>query len=397
MSSDVNHKERKHALLSPSGAERWINCTPSARFEEKFIDPDGEESSVYAMEGTLAHEFADVNLRHFAGEIADSTKNNYLSKLRKHELYDEHEMEDEVAKFVDYVTLQYAEAERLNGSAELLVERKVDLSEFIEGGFGTSDATIISDGIMDVIDLKYGRGVQVEAEENSQLMIYGLGSLYEFMLLYDIHTVRLNIVQPRLNHISVWSISAEELLDWGYTLVKPKAEKAHKGEGELVAGDHCKWCAAKNRCPALAAKQLEMAKYEFEEPTELTDEQLLKIYDQIPQLVEWANSIEKYMLEEALKGKEWDGLKLVEGRSYRRWADESKAALKLEEEGYKPEEIYNTKIKGITDIEKLVSKTNFDEIVGEFVNKPPGKPSLVPESDKREPYAISSAKEDFED
>jgi len=390
----VNHTQRKHALLSASGSDRWMSCTPSPRFEEEFPE---QESSVYAEEGTLAHEFGDIDLRLYVGELSKKQHRFAVRKLKKHELYSEEEMLDEVAKYTEYVTLQFEEAKRLNSGAVLLVERKVDLTDYIENGFGTTDSTIISDGVLEVIDLKYGKGVQVSAEDNSQLKLYGLGSLKEHELLYDIHTVRLTIVQPRLNTISVWEISAEDLLDWAENEVLPRAQQAYAGEGELVAGDHCKWCRAKNRCPALAALHLELAKLDFAEPEMLTDEQLIEIYEQTPQLVNWANSISAYILSEAINGKDWEGYKLVEGKSNRKWIYEEQAIEKLRELKHPDEKIINSKIKGIGDIEKLVKKSNFQTLLGDFVEKPAGKPSLVPASDKREPYALSSAKQDFQD
>jgi len=389
--SQVDHGKRKHALLSASGASRWMACTPSARLEEDFPE---QESSVYAREGTLAHEFGDIELRLLNSEITKAAYKKQKKKLEKHELFSE-EMPDEVQKYVDYVWAQFTEAKRKDKHAILLIEQKLDLSAFIEEGFGTGDATIISNGTMEVADLKYGKGVPVFAEDNPQLKLYGLGALQEHDLSYDIHTVKLTVIQPRLNSISSWEIDAIDLRNWGENDVRKKAAVAYEGGGELVPGEHCKWCKAKNRCPAIAEFHMGLAKHDFAEPALLSDKDLIKIYEQTPQLIDWANSIASYMLEEALNGREWKGYKLVEGRSNRKWVDEDGAIKILKKEGHPEEKIVNVKIKGIGDIEKLVKKKNFPVLLGDCVDKPQGKPSLVPESDNRPALGVEQAAEDF--
>ena len=385
----AEHKKRKHALLSASGASRWMSCTPSARAEEEFPE-QGE--SVFAAEGTLAHELSDVELNKFMGIIKKKEYNTLITKIEKNELYSD-EMPEEVQKYTDYVQEQFIDAQRKTDGAELLIEQRVDLTEWIENGFGTNDAIVLADGVMEVIDLKYGKGVRVDATENPQLMLYGLGALHFNSLSYDIHTVRLTIVQPRLNSISSWEIKADELLAWGDEQVKPKAEKAYAGEGELVPGDHCRWCRAKPRCKALAEYNQQLAKHDFEDPDFMTDDELVEAYNAINSIQDWLKSVSTYMLNQALEGRAFPGMKVVAGRSMRRWLDEDKVIEALRDKRFALKDITNTKVKGIGDIEKLVGKANFDDIVGPYVIKPEGKPTLVPETDKRP--AINDASQDF--
>lgn len=387
----VNHADRKHALLSASGAARWMNCTPSARLEEQFEE---SATSVYAAEGTLAHEFGEIHLRKNINEIDEEKLLQEVARLEQADLYSP-EMDDEVDKYVTYVMEQLNEAKKKTPGAILLIEEKVDLTMFIEDGFGTNDSIIISDGTMEVIDLKYGKGVKVDAKQNSQLMLYGLGSLIDHELTYDIENVRLTIVQPRMNSISSWEISAKELREWGLKEVKPKAMLAYEGKGVQKAGSWCRWCKVKARCATLAAQNMKVAQHEFKNPHLLTDKQLIQVYEDMPQISDWINAVSTYILEEALKGKKWDGYKLVEGRANRKWLDEVKVAETLTKEGFSADKFMISKLGGIGHIEKLVTKTKFPGMLGELVVKPQGKPTLVPESDKRPAMGIEQAKEDF--
>jgi hypothetical protein len=389
--SSVEHSTRAHALLSASGASRWMNCTPSARLEEKF---DESSTSTFAAEGTLAHEFGDVNLRFKNGEIDEKTLKAELKKLRKDKNYTD-EMESEVDKYVTIVMEAFAVAKARTPDAKLLIEERVDFSHLVEKGFGTGDVCIVADGFLDVIDLKYGKGVKVDADKNPQLMLYGSGALRKFDLVYDIHTVNLVIVQPRLDHLSEWKISTEDLIEWGQKEVKPKAAKAYQGKGVQKAGDHCKWCKVKAMCATLAAKNVKLAQHDFKDPHLLTESQVLGVYKQIPMLVDWANAVGKHLLDEAVKGKKWQGLKLVEGRSNRKWTDEKKVQEALIENLFDEKEFTTTKLQGITAVEKLVGKSKFPTILGSLVIKPQGKPTLVPMSDKRPAMGVEQAKEDF--
>ncbi len=389
--SSVEHSTRAHALLSASGASRWMNCTPSARLEEKF---DESSTSTFAAEGTLAHEFGDVNLRFKNGEITKKILNSELKKLRKDKHYTS-EMEGEVDKYVTIVMEAFAVAKARTPDAKLLIEERVDFSHLVEKGFGTGDVCIVADGFLDVIDLKYGKGVKVDADKNPQLMLYGSGALRNFDIVYDIHTVNLVIVQPRLDHLSEWKISTEDLIEWGQKEVKPKAAKAYQGKGVQKAGDHCKWCKVKAMCATLAAVNVKLAQHDFKDPHLLTESQVLGVYKQIPMLVDWANAVGKHLLDEAVKGKKWQGLKLVEGRSNRKWTDEKKVQEALIENLFDEKEFTTTKLQGITEVEKLVGKSEFPTILGSLVIKPQGKPTLVPMSDKRQAMGVEQAKEDF--
>ena len=391
--SQVEHSTRKHALLSASGSSRWLKCTPSARLEEKFEE---SKQSIYAREGTLAHEFADIKLRHLNGEISEKILNKELLKLRKEELYTE-EMEPEVQKYIDAVWEAFLVAKSRNPDAILLIEERFDFTHLVEKGFGTGDATIISDDLLDIWDLKYGKGIRVDAEDNSQLMLYGSGALRKFDLLYDIKKVRLNIGQPRLDHISSWELSTRKLETWGEKQVKPKALKAYAGEGRKSAGSWCRWCKVKAMCNTLAKHNIKLAQHEFKDPHLLTNLELTEIYKQQPMLVDWVNAVGRHLLSQALQGKKVPGYKVVEGRSNRKWSDDKAVQTILEQELYETQDFSDTKVKGIPAIEKLLGKHDFNALVVNYVVKPPGKATLVSESDSRPDYNLSSAQADFAD
>ena len=391
---EVNHSERAHALLSASGASRWLNCTPSPRLEEGFPN----ESSSFAEEGTLAHEFAELNLKRDLCLISEAQYLNLTSYLRGLNTFYSSEMEDFVQMHIDYVLEQFAEAKRKTPDAILLIEQKVDITHLIEQGFGTCDVIIIADGTLEVIDLKYGLGVRVSAEDNSQLKLYGSGALEAYDLMYDIHTVKLTITQPRMDSISSWEISAEDLRQWGEEVVKPKAQIAYAGEGEQVTGDWCRFCKASPRCKAQADKALELAKLDFADPRLLTDAQLIEVYAQSPQVTKWLSAVTDYIFKEAMNDKKWEGYKLVDGQNRRGWTDEGKAASILYDKGFADDDFYNEpKLKGISDIEKLVGKKVFPALLGDVVSFKKTSPSLVPESDKRPALGIDQAKADFSD
>lgn len=391
----VNHAQRAHALLSASGAHRWLNCTPSAKLEEAYGE---RKSSPYAAEGTLAHELSELYLKHDV--LKTMWTDEFMSELDKvmaHELFND-EMLYVIPIYTDYCRDQYNEALQNSIFSVMEIEQKLDLTEYIPESFGTADCVIISDGVMEVIDLKYGKGVPVYADYNPQLMLYGLGALNKYDFMYEIESVKLTVVQPRLNNISSFLISVEELRKWANEVLKPQAELAFSGEGELNAGEWCKFCAVKNKCRALYEKQIELAKYEFKEPKLLSDEEIADILGRIPQLTEWANSVSEYAKDEAVNhGKAWPGYKLVEGRSIRKWSDEDLAAKAiLSIPGVSEDQVYNTKLKGISDIEKLVGKKIFAEKLSDVVVKSQGAPTLVPESDKRPAMGISQTIKDFE-
>lgn len=386
------HADRDHAKLSASGSHRWMNCTPSALLESEF----GEDTkSIFAEEGTLAHELSELLIRRHTGEITPEAAQEVLTTIEANELYND-EMPFEVQKYVDLVLERFEEAKKFDECAVLLIEQKFDFSHIVPEGFGTGDACIIANGILEIIDLKYGKGVQVEAKENPQLKLYGLGAVETYDMVYSFEVVRLTIIQPRLDHIVSWDTPLQDLIDWGNSVVKPKADLAIEGKGLQKAGDWCKFCKVKARCGTLAAESTRLARLEFKDPHLLTDDQLMMVYRQKDRLVDWAEAVDAYVLKEALAGKEWEGLKVVAGKSSRRWTDEEKVISVLTEKGFPRDKFINSKLAGIGDVEKLVGKDMFPLMLNEHVTKPEGKPTLVPIEDKR-PALKSGAKSDFEE
>jgi hypothetical protein len=392
MTKDIDHSQRAHALLSASGASRWINCTPSPRLEENFLN----ESSPFAEEGTLAHEFAELLLKKQLKIITGKEYTRLAAPHVANKFYSV-EMLDEVQKHVDYVKQQFAAAKRRDPHAIILIEEKVDITHLIEEGFGTCDVIIIGNGTLEVIDLKYGKGLRVSAENNPQLKLYGSGALEAYELIHDIDNVRLTINQPRLDSISSWDINVEDLAQWGQEVVKPKAVEAYAGRGDQVVGDWCHFCKASARCKAQSDNAIKTAKAEFTEIQLLDDAELIEIYKNIPNVSKWFEKVNNYVYGEALAGKQWPEHKLVEGRSNRVWANDNSVTEILYNEGYKEGHVFNYKLKGIGDIEKLVGKKNFDDLLGEVVIKPAGNPSLVHVSDKRPAMGNSQAQSDFAD
>lgn len=384
------HSERKHAKLSASGADRWLNCTASVRLEEAFP----RASSIYADEGTLAHEFGDYFLRWQNGEITQGRYMEAVAKLRKHELYNK-EMDGEVGKYTTYVLEQFSELRRNDVFASLWVEARLDFSEYVPDGFGTGDAVLAADGILEIVDLKYGRGVEVSPTHNPQLMLYALGAYLENSLSYDIQTVKITVAQVRLNNISSFEFSASYLLEWAENEVRPKAKLAYNGEGETVAGDHCRWCSAKATCRAFAELANEAAKFDFADPATLTDEELITLFENAPKLSEWLKAVNAYMHDEALNGKKWAGYKMVEGSSKRRWGNEEEVIDELADLGFEPKDYLNTKLKGLKEIGDLMSRDAFDDRLKKHVVKPSGAPCLVSEDDKRPEIGVESAIRDF--
>lgn len=389
------HSTRAHALLSASGAGRWLNCTPSAKLEDEYGE---RKTSVYAQEGTLAHELSELYLRQDTlNAITDQEFESSLESIMENELFNE-EMLDVVPIYTDYCSAQLAEAKTANPLAVMEIEQKLDLTEYVPESFGTADCVIINDNLMEVIDLKYGKGVPVYADWNKQLMLYALGALRKYDTMYDITEVRMTIVQPRINNISSWQISVTELLKWAEEDLRPKADLAFRGDGELNAGDWCRFCAVCNQCRKLYEQQFEIAKHEFAKPELLTDDEIADIIKRAPVLVEWANSITEYAKTKALnENRQWPGFKLVEGLSRRTWLDEDKAinAILARCPELSEDEVFNTKLKPITSIEKLIGKTRFAKLLADVVVKPQGKPTLVPIEDKRPAIGYSQAQIDF--
>lgn len=390
-----NHSERAHALLSASGASRWLNCPPSAKLEEA---EGPRETSVYAEEGTLAHELAELYIRHdILGTVDDQVFSDRFDEIMNNKLFSE-EMLDVVPVYVDYCSEQFNEAVSNDPQALMEIEQKLDLTKYVPESFGTADCVVIGGNVLEIIDYKHGKGVPVYAEWNKQLMLYGIGAYLKYEMLYDIQEIRVTIVQPRINNISSWQISIDELFKWADEELAPIAKLAFEGDGELKAGDWCKFCAVKSRCRTLYKKNVEIAKYDFKEPNLLSDEEISDILERTPALVEWANSIHEYAQEKAVnQGKVWPGFKLVEGTSRRKWLDEGAVAeaifSKIPEAS--EDQVYDMKLKTITQIEKVFGKKVVAEQLSDVIVKPQGKPTLVPLSDKRPALGLEEAIDDF--
>lgn len=388
-----SHSERAHALLSASGAKRWLACPPSARLEEKFP----ESTSSFAEEGTLAHELAELELTYLLNPDMDQKQlDKARAKIAKHERFTS-EMPGQVAKYVDYVWEAYSAELLISGDhVELKLEEKYDLTTWVPESFGTGDAGIVGGKTLRIMDLKYGKGVRVEAEDNPQLILYALGAYDLYSMFYEIEEVEMVIVQPRLDNISVSRMTVKALLERG-ELIKKYADLAFKGEGNMFAGDHCMFCKAGASCRARAKKNLEMMKHDFADPELLEDHEMVDIFGRAAELAKWAEAVKKYMTTQAMSGKKWDGLKVVEGRSNRAWLDESEAIKRLKREGLKPSEVVKSKIKGIVEIENKLKKLEKASVISELTHKPPGKPALVDVSDKRPPYDANAAAQDVFD
>lgn len=381
-----------HALLGASKAEQWLNCPPSARLQEKVPNA----SSTYTEEGTHAHAVAENRLRRHL-TLCDSAERKRLDaelkKLQKSPYYNK-EMENAVQEYVDYVSERFLEAKKRSSDAVILLEENLDFSEWVPEGFGTGDAVIISDSILEVIDFKYGKGVPVSAEGNPQLRLYGLGAWAAHSWLYDIETVIMTIHQPRLDSISTDTLPVDELIAWGETVVRPAAALAHEGKGEFRCGDHCRWCRVKGNCRARADENLKALEYEFQEPELLTNEEIGSILFIAQKLQEWAKDIENYAFQAALNGETIPFWKLVEGMSRRVFTDPEKIKEVLKDAGYEESQYIKQDLKGVGDLEKLVGKRQFTNLVGDLVIKPPGAPTLVPETDRRPP--LNDVHSDFE-
>ena len=381
-----------HAVLSPSGASRWLNCTPSARLEQQFPDSSGEA----AKEGSLAHELGETILKHHF-RLIDFAEYTKALKVIESSKYYNAEMQDHAENYAAFVIETFEAAKAVTKDAVLQIEAQLNLTDYVPEGFGTGDAVIIADGTMNIIDLKYGKGVNVSCENNKQMMLYALGGLRDFDFMYDIQTVCMTIYQPRMDNISTFEMSVADLQAWAENTLKPLATLAFAGKGEFKVGDHCRFCRAKAVCKANANENLELAKYDFAESILLNDAEVADILSRSSAFKAWISSVEEMALTEAVeKGKSWPGYKLVEGRSNRVYSDEDKVANALVREGFAESEIYTRKILGITAMEKTITKKVFESVLGELIIKPAGKPTLVVESDKRAAWnSAESAKNDF--
>lgn len=364
----------RHALLGASSAHIWGNCPPSARLCEDI--PNIITS--FAKEGTQAHSICEALLR---------------NKLLGEDCEIPQPADDEMATctqaYADFVEEELNEAKAKTEDAKLFVEQELDFGEYVPEGFGTSDAVIISDDTLEVIDFKYGKGVPVNAVENPQLRLYALGAYLALGSLYDFAVVKTVVYQPRIDNISAEVLPLADLIEWAESYIKPRAELAFKGEGEFCVGEHCRFCRAGSTCRARVKEAFQIIDRSATNPDLISDDEIPGILDKLDNAEKWIDAIKKYAEAKALnEGYRWRGYKLVEGRSIRKITDPIKALEVLEQQGFDKEDVTTLKLKGITELEKLVGKGKFGEILGELVIKPKGAPTLVKETDKRPEYSL---------
>lgn len=387
-----------HATLSASGAKRWMSCPPSARLEERLRGIFGEKSTPFAEEGTKAHSLAELKLLREKGRLGeDDGINDFNYDLRRKALGDiPKEMDAATDYYAEIITEKFLTARQSCPDAQLKLEQRLDFSRWVPDGFGTGDAVIVSEELLEVCDLKYGKGVPVFAENNPQARCYGLGALHCYGVLYGFKHVRNTIIQPRLDSVTEEMLTTDELLQWAETELKPAAELAWKGKGEFNPGDHCKFCAARAICYARATKAMTIFKHGFETPGVIPDDAIPEILAVADTAIDWIKDLQAYALSQALRGQEWPGYKLVRGkRPPRKWVDEEEAKHQLIRAGYEPEVYTETKFKSPSNIEKLVGKQAFEAIFATLVTQGDGALTLVPESDKRTEF--TSAEADFSD
>ena len=383
---EVDHAHRVHAMLSASSAHRWLECPPSVRLSEQFAD----QPTVFSEEGTYLHELCELKLHRYLGDVAPDVLEAQFQEHKDNDFYSE-EAEAVTDEYVQFC-VETIEAVRASCPDPLiLVEHRLDYSEIVPDGFGTGDLLIVGDGVLEIIDFKGGRGVRVEADRNPQLMLYALAGLLEFDPLYDIRTIRMSIVQPRLNNTSSYEITPDALLSWAQNEVAPAAMLALEGKGEYKAGEHCRFCKARHTCRKRSEYYMELARRDFKEADLLTDEEIADILPMAQNLAKWVEDLMAYATAQAEKGKTWPGYKLVASVTKRKYTNDADVIRVCTEAGYT--NIYKTSLLGISDLEKAIGKKAFQEIVGPYVFKPEGTPELVPLSDHRK--AISSAETDF--
>lgn len=393
----------EHAILSASGAHKWLVCPPSVRLEQQFEN----KTSEYMAEGNLAHAICELKARNYFLEPMTKRKfNSEMKKLKADENYKD-EMEGYTEVYLDYLK---EVAMRSGVMPTVAIEMKVDYSKYAKDGFGTADCLILVQKDLYVFDFKYGKGVPVSSEENPQLKLYALGALEKYRMIYPIETIHLCIVQPRLDNISEYVLSRESLEKWGNEVVMPAAEKAYLGLGEYMPGEHCRFCKAKGACSARADKNLKAIEdfkpldYNKNQKNTsldkvakgiLTINEVGTILSQITDVESWVKDLKSYALDCILKGEKINGWKVVAGRSNRVITDIDKAFKILVDNGTEEALLYERKPLTLTELEKLLGKKEFEKLLSDFIEKPKGAPTLAPENDKRENYKLSSAKEDF--
>ena len=363
-----------HALLSASSSKRWLTCSPSARLESTLPDPKRSKDGFdFSAEGTLAHEIGELKLLLAYGQINEAEYQIKYDEATQSKYYNE-ELEDYVDTYVNYVRSQIGEGDRP------LFEQRVDFSDWVNDGFGTADVIILSQHKIRVIDLKFGKGVSVDATDNSQLRLYALGAYSKFREEFpNIREVEYTIHQPRLDSITTDGTTIEKLLDWANYFVKPKAKKAWNGTGDFIAGDHCQFCRAKSQCRARSDFVNDLAKLEFRDPPLLEDQEIDTVLSKAKQLNSWVNDVEDYVLTRAVeKDIVPAGYKLATTVTHRKIKDEEMASLVLRERGFKEEEIYSARsLKSISQLEKLRPKGQVAAMLGSLIVRPQGSPKLV--------------------
>lgn len=368
----------RHALLSASSSERWLNCTPSARLEETVP----EKASAYAAEGTLAHSKAEEKLT------------NYLDgHPRKKVQCPDKEMDEATTNYRNYVIEVLNAEKKKDPCAQLFVEVEVDLSKWIPEGFGTSDAVVVSTDTLHIIDFKYGTGVPVSAYHNSQLLLYAAGTMNIYEPLYGFSNITVHIYQPRIDHFDSYTTTVEKLEKWLNGTVLPMAKMAYAGEGTKVSGDWCKFCRAKATCKQRAHEMYGLAEEKMDHL--LSTEEIAELLPKLGPIAKWAKDLQDYALEQAMSGTKYKGYKVVEGASRRKITDDLEAMKRLQTAGYPYTDITETRLKTITELQKLVGKNELPKVLGDTLVKPPGAPTLVPESDKRPDITEASAFEAF--
>ena len=391
-----------HAKLSASGSEKWMTCTPSANLEAQFPD----EGSEFAREGSFAHQLFELEINYFLERITAKQYKTRRAALMKDAFYSQ-ELEDYVEEAVVFAMDRIREIKHECKDPVIMVEKRLDFSRWVPEGFGTGDLVIVADGIVEVMDLKYGKGIYVDPIHNSQLRLYGLGAFNELSHLYDIFRVRMTVLQPRLHNFGSEELHIDDLLEWAIYTVKPLADLAWVGKGEFVAGEHCTSCFCKARytCPARAAQAIAVAQQEFGPledaqpplPESLSMARIAELLPKADMVIDWFNDLKAYALKQATEHNTIvPGYKMVEGRSNRKYSDQDAVAAKLVAAGVPEATIYERSLLGITAMEKAVGKKVFAEVLDGLIVKPEGKPTLVPVSDKRPALAsAASAVEDF--
>jgi hypothetical protein len=399
-----------HAVLGASSAHRWLVCTPSARLAEKFDLRYGRKESEYAREGTKAHALGELKIRRAIYEADGMTvaKHSRMSKAEQdaYQGINEHrytalrdalgdipkDMEEATDSYCDVVMSKFLQARDADPGTQLLLEQRLDYSRWVPSGFGTGDCVIVSDRLLEVLDYKHGKGIPVDAVDNPQLRLYGLGAYDRFRPLFDFDAVRVTIIQPRLESVTEETLSVEDLLAWAESAVVERAKLAWAGTGEFVPGEHCRFCSAKAVCSARVAQGLKVFEYGLESPGMISDEQLVAILPYLDDAAAWIEDIKAYAENQALHGQRIPGYKLVRGKKPNRvWSNTEEVEAALLRAGYPESAFRETRLKSVGQVEKTLGKVAFDAICGPLTSQGEGKLILVPESDKRLEYTNTAA------